>query len=532
MTLALARSLLLADAVTPTALAEALFLSATRGTSLVRTLLAARAIDTLRLEQMLERGEAPYMRHIAPVSTLVERLPAGLCDRLLAMPVRRDPRTGTVDVAVVDARDPHPAEEIGYWLRAPVRIVRTSIASMESALLRLEARVDTERDPGMRALAPPIWAPPPTPAPPIPAHLMRTPMYGTPAASARAKSEPPPEDFDLAIPLTRRNFGAPPVADVALEAVSFASTPVEIGLPAIERTTRRGDSDPVLDLRKRKPVGRTAPVDPGPVPARPAQVDPGYEPASTVRGPFAPARTLPPPPLETPPPPETPSPAARPPAATTLSPTAPSQAAAIPSGAAAPPAATTLSPTAPTASAPATAPLPATAPASRAPSMPPASAEEAAAIVEQMRGARDRDQILELLVAGTRTVAGRAVVLAVRRDALVGWTGSGEVADRPALRAVRLPNTQPTVLHDSLEQSGARTVRIPADAAHTPLLAVMSPPPTGHDVVVAAVQAEGRPVALVLADGIGDPQAALEILGDLARAAGDALGRLLRDRRG
>jgi len=101
VTFALARSLILADAVTPTALAEALFLSATRGTSLVRTLLASRAIDTLRLEQMLERGEAPFMRHIAPVTSLVERLPQGLCDRLLALPVRRDPRTGTVDVALV-----------------------------------------------------------------------------------------------------------------------------------------------------------------------------------------------------------------------------------------------------------------------------------------------------------------------------------------------------------------------------------------------------------------------------------------------
>ena len=100
------------------------------------------------------------MRHIAPVPSLVDRLPPGLCDRLLALPVRRDARTGTVDVAVVDARDPHPAEEIGHWLKAPVRVVRTSIASMESALLRLGSPADGEPDPGMRSLAPPIWSPP------------------------------------------------------------------------------------------------------------------------------------------------------------------------------------------------------------------------------------------------------------------------------------------------------------------------------------------------------------------------------------
>jgi hypothetical protein len=452
--LALARSLLLADAVTPTALAEALFLSATRGTSLVRTLLAARAIDTLRLEQMLERGEAPYMRHIAPVASLVEQLPPGLCDRLLAMPVRRDPRTGTVDVAVVDARDPHPAEEIGYWLKAPVRMVRTSIASMESALLRLGDRIDADPDPGMRSLAPPIWAPPVTP---LPSHLTRTPMYGTPAAPARRPSEPPPEDPDLAIPLTRRNAGTPPVAQVPPEALSFATTPVEIGPPAIERPARRRESDPVLDLRRRKPV----------LPQLPP-LDPLYGPASTVRGPFAPVAPLP---AEAPPPPV------------------------------------------------------------RPPSLPPPAAEPVS-VADQMRGARDRDQILDLLVAGTRSFARRAVVLAVRRDALVGWTGSAEIADRAALRAVRLPNASATVFHRSLELEGARLARIPSDVAHGPLLGVMRSPPTSEqDVVVASILAEGRPVALVLADGLGDPAAAIERLDVLARAAGDALGRLLRDRR-
>jgi hypothetical protein len=454
--LALARSLLLADAVTPTALAEALFLSATRGTSLVRTLLAARAIDTLRLEQMLERGEAPYMRHIAPVAALVERLPPGLCDRLLAMPVRRDPRTGTVDVAVVDARDPHPAEEIGYWLKAPVRMVRTSIASMESALLRLGDRIDDGPDPGMRALAPPIWAPP---VAPLPAHLTRTPMYGTPATTARPRSEPPPEDTDLAIPLTRRNAGIPPIAQAPIEAMTFAATPVDIGPPAIERPARRRDSDAVLELRRRKQV----PVEIPPL-------DPVYGPASTVRGPFAPVAP------SAPPPPPAPSPSIRP------------------------------------------------------PSLPPPAAEPVS-VAEQMRDARDRDQILDLLVAGTRSFARRAVVLAVRRDALVGWTGSTEIADRTALRAVRLPNASPTVFHRSLEHEGARLARIPVDAAHGALLGVMRSPPTSEDVVVAPILAEGRPVALVLADGLGDPEAAIERLDVLARAAGDALGRLLRDRR-
>jgi len=444
VTFALARSLLFADAVTPAALAEALFLSATRGTSLVRTLLAARAIDTLRLEQILERGEAPYMRHIAPVTALVDRLPPGLCDRLLAIPVRSDPRTGTVDVAVVDARDPHPVEELAYWLKVPVRVVRTSIATMEAALLRIVARVDSEPepDPGMRALAAPIWTPAPSPIPPS---LFRTPMYGSSAFDAAAAAlETPTEEPDIAIPLTRRNRGWQRVIDV--------------GPPAIEKATDRGrargrsdppDADPILDLRRRKATNTL------PMPDH-------ASPPLTARGPF------------------------------------PGE--------------------------------PATA-ASATPGSPGAVAPDAvAAIVGRMRETQDRDAILDLLVEGTCAVARRAGVFAVRRDALTGWAGSRDLADRHALRAIRLPNALRTVFHEAFDRNGPSLTRIPSDVAHAPLVAVMRSPPSGQ-VIVAAVVAEGKPIAVVFADGIGQAPVALERVGVLARAAGDALGRLLRDRR-
>ncbi len=436
MTFALARSLLLADAVTPAALAEALFLSATRGTSLVRTLLAARAIDTLRLEQVLERGEAPYMRHIAPVTALVDRLPPGLCDRLLAVPVRSDPRTGTVDVAVVDARDPHPAEELSYWLKAPVRVVRTSIATMEAALLRIAARVEPEPDPeiGMRSLAPPIWAPSPRP---IPASFFRTPMYGSKAFDAAAASlEAPAEDPDIAIPLTRRNFGQP-IIDVGAPAIEKDGSPAA-AREARERDARerdaRNDADPVLDLNRRK----TSPV------------------ASTAGSTVPPSREPPPS-------------------------TEPSHA--------------------------------------------------LGSVVERMHAAQDRDEILDLLVAGTRVVARRAGVLAVRRDALVGWTASRDLADRQSLRGVRLPNAVRTVFHEAFDRSGPTLTRVPVDVAHGPLVAVMRFP-LSDQIVIASVMAEGRPVAVVFADGISDAPAAVERIGILARTAGDALGRLLRERRG
>jgi hypothetical protein len=439
VTFALARSLLLADAVTPAALAEALLVSVTRRTSLVRALLGTRAIDLVRLEPLLERGGAPYMRHIAPVTFLVQRLPSGLCDRLLAIPVREDPRTKTIDVAVVDARDSHPVEEVGYWLKAPVRMVRTSIASMEAALLSLAERGDAEPVPGMRALAPPIWAPAPQSAS---AMLAQTPAFGLPTSDARPPSQgsqgstqgsraiaggPEREggDQDIAIPLTRRNLSPDPVIELSPESVRRS----------------RHDTDPILYLKRRKA-------------GAPHLEDPLAGLGDAV----------------------------------------------------------------------------AAAPAPQAATDAPSSAPAVAEIIDEMRHAHERDQILDLLVAGVRGVARRVAVLAVRRDALVGWSGSPELADRSALRGVRLANAMRTVLHEALDQDGARLARMPTDAAHAPLLSILRPHPTGQ-VAVASVRTEGKAVAVVFAADLGDRAAAIERIALLARAAGESLGRLLRERR-
>lgn len=392
MSFALARSLLLADAVTAEALAQALLVSATRGTSLVRALLTTRAIDAVRLEQQLERGEAPYMRHVAPVASLVQQLPPGLCERLLALPVRRDPRTGTIDVAVVDARDPHPVQEVAHWLRAPVRMVRTSLAAMDAALRRLDAKPEP---PGVRSLAAPIWVP----SPAQPGNLAKTPAYGSPVVdetTLRALDE------DIPIPLKRRSL--PP------------ATVVDVGPPAVEKAPQ-SDGEPVLDLRRRK--------------------------ASI--------------------PPEQPL-------------------------------------------------LPTESP------------------LERIRGANDRDQILELVVEAVRTVAPRVAVFAVRKDSLVGWTCSHAMADRATLRAARFTPGPGTALEGVLASEGSVFVRIPKDATHAPLLAGLSRAPTG-DVALVPIRVESRAVALVMADGYGDALATAKHLEDVAQAASEALARLLRERR-
>jgi hypothetical protein len=438
MTFALARSLLLADAVTPEALGQALFVAATRGTSLVRALLATRAIDGAKLEQQLERGDAPYMRHIAPVMALVQQLPPGLCERLLALPVRRDPRTSTIDVAVVDARDPHPVEEMAHWLRAPVRMVRTSLASMDTALRRIHAKPEQ----GVRTLAAPIWVPSPSPAP-APQDLSKTPAYGSPVFDESQLVDPdddssptdvidfPATDPNIPFALTRRSLA--PV------------TIIELGAPAIERPPRH-ETEPILDLRRRKPTA-VAPT-------------------------MSPAPALP-----------------------TVAP---------------------IAVVAPVAVAPPNAPAPPFA--------------EAADILEAIRNASDRDSILELLVAGTRTVARRVAVLAVRRDTLLGWTCSPELGERSVLRGVKIIPAMSNVLGDALASDQAHLVRIPKDAAHAPLLAVLRTP-LSPEVALVSVRVEGKAVALVLADELGDTLVATRRMEDLAGTAGEALAHMLREKR-
>jgi hypothetical protein len=386
---ALAQALLLADAVSPDALGQALYLSATQGASLVRSLQALGTLEPLRLEQQLEKGEAPAMRHVAPVMELVERLPPGLCERLLVLPVRQDPRTGTVDVAVVDARDTHAAEEIAFWLGAPVRLVRTSLASMDAAFRRLEEKPSSL---GMQALAPPIGA-----------------LEGSPPEEGPGPSLGP----NIPIPLTRRNSTY----------VELPTAPIE------ERSAALSAREPVLDLQRRKPPAASAAP-------------------TTLRGPFSPSPSL-------------------------------------------------------------------------APRLD---------VLVELRSARDRDRVVELLVAGAKTIARRVAILTVRREGLAGWACSPEIADTATFRKVVVSTATPTILTEVLEQGGAWLARFPHDLAHAPLIEMLKQGPP-EDVAIAGVRVEGRAALVVLAAGLPDPSRAKKYMGELSNEAGEALARVLRERR-
>jgi hypothetical protein len=117
------------------------------------TALAERFPELAELmERELERTDGPEVHWVRPHSGLVERLPEGLCQRLLAVPVHEDPHSGQVDIAAVDVLGPHVAAEFSQHLGAPVRVLRASLSLVRGALQTL--RTAAAHRPGLPSDAP------------------------------------------------------------------------------------------------------------------------------------------------------------------------------------------------------------------------------------------------------------------------------------------------------------------------------------------------------------------------------------------
>lgn len=188
VTLEVARRLLASGAITGTQTQTALFLHVTRPMPFLRALLEC-GVDPDTIDSELRRGDLPRLRNVIPAYELVQRLPSGMCGQLLAVPVRLDPITFTVDVAVADPFDAHILQEFSFHLASPVRLVQAGIVALETALAHVEQE---ERRTPHRARATRSFTP---------AFGTATPRFPLPVIKTNS---------ELPIPLVRRSKPPPP----------------------------------------------------------------------------------------------------------------------------------------------------------------------------------------------------------------------------------------------------------------------------------------------------------------------------------
>lgn len=523
MAVEFAKGLIVAEVVSADALERALYVAVSNDSPVEHALLDTGALTNDRLDEELARGDAPVLHDVVADPDLLDRLPAGLCSRLLAVPLRLDVRSNTVDVAVVNVFDTHAAEEIAFHLQANVVAVRASLEDVERALrdrpsyAALSGR--SVGSAGARPQGAPALRHPETP-PPVPKLISkRTPPWGTEVGVPHDRGS------DIPIPLTRRKSMVPeaaPAGENDLAALTYARLGGGLSLPDAA-LVRSKSSSPAPELVPNDqgltieslPVAAVEVTRSVDAPQAPSTSRDGSAFGATPNdGATANEAVLPTPPdtergLPSVPSislrdgPRTESVVPRPPP---VSVRAPSQ---RPSGA--PP----ISVRAPSVRPPGE-PKPRTTQSFPAP--------DTSQAVAALRTAHDRDTILGITQAGARGVARRVAIFVAKRGDYVGWSCTPELGDEGELRAVTVPAEAPTVLAWA---SAEGSYLGPLDpSAHGAILSVMGT--ATRDVAAVPIRVSGKTAAVVVADELGDTMIGTKRLEEIARAAGEALLRVVR----
>jgi hypothetical protein len=537
----LGRRLIAAGLVSPEEVEAALFLAVARGLPFPRVLIDRGAISERGLEAELERVGGLGLRQVDGAPEVVKRLPRAMCRRLAALPTRVDPATGTIDVAAADPLDAHVGAEFGFHLGAPIRVPARARERRMTPPFPHGAPQSTIPPPIVSPVADEAPIPlvrkiphatdelprsggtlvPPSGAPPI-AIPLGTPRPPSAIAGARATPEPDPSPAAVMPLQVSRAVAewkaqqAPGLRDRERErererdrdrarddeppSVSFPSIP-----PREHRTPPYGS--PVYDAS----APPLEPNDAGPV----YRIAPPADEAFRVREPRRADAEI--------------EPAVPPPNASTNGASASPHDAADPNARPAP----ARRPSRPT-----LAPVPYPAPAPPAPPPPDdddealpeppkrhrARAPDAAPVMDALRHASSRDEVIRLAMRGMRLTARRIAVFAVRKDGFHGWACNVELGDEEALRGLHLPPEIPSVLATATA-TAIYLGPIPATPAHEGLLAVMER--SSPDVAAVAVRVAGRAVLVLLCDDLVDTMVSTRFLGELARAVGEALARLI-----
>lgn len=545
----LTRTLLLEEVASRRRIADALYASVMGDIPLLTALVDNGATTGDILARYLARTAVPFLRQVAPVLELVDRLPPGLCARLLALPVRRDAITGTVDVVVAHPADPHAANEIAFHLGAPVRVVRAPVAAIEEALYRLRLRADSPVERFREAAAhaarelgdiaagdEPLWdsrprasEPPPTttrdPRPRLDSFDdVRDPLPSLPPLepellAAVSFAAPSPEPSARRSLMIEPGSSVPPAPPRAFPHGTRVNTPAW-GTPIHNTAIAR--SDPPSGYGSEIPIPLTRKT---------------IGPAAALRTPSAaPGGTRRPPSLADQLHPRVPG------AAPGLGegyafdgtglrdiierPLAPRIDAARIEGWARPligdssmPAVTEAPPRGSFIPGPAPLPRPSSAPRLPFPDM--------GGLLAALRNAGSRDEVLELVLTASRMVALKVALFVVKKGGYQGWVGSPELGGRTALQGVLVPLEADSIF-DRAVREDIYLGPLRADEVHAPLVRLLKSP--SRDVAAVPIRVSGKTAVIILADELGDTMMSTRRLEELAKAAGDAFGRIVRAR--
>src|SRR4051812_3808282 len=208
----------------PSQVEAALFDALNRGVSLTQAVNELYPELVELLERALDRSDFPAIHTVRPLADLVRTLPVGMCERLLSLPVHRDPRSDRIDVASVDALDGHVANEFAFHLGLPVRVLRAPFAEVVGALERLH--VSGIFLPGLSKIV--------------------SAGRGSPEHSAlEPAAEPLERRSEPALPLVRRSLAPNPLWVTDVPAFSIVEPPPLDSEDAL--------NEPVLSLSRPKP---------------------------------------------------------------------------------------------------------------------------------------------------------------------------------------------------------------------------------------------------------------------------------------
>ncbi len=510
MTDELTKALLLEEVASGDVIAEALLASVMGPLPFVQVLAESHQVSAEVLGRYLARVDAPFLRQVVPLREIVEKLPPGLCAALLALPVRRDAITGTVDVVVVDAADPHPGTEIAFHLGAPVRLVRAPLGAIEDALRRLRSRSlpppvdprDDERlyDSRPRAAAPPAAA------------------SSENAVSSFKGGTLPPTDPGVRITSSQAMLDALSADALRPSRVPVAERQAHV-MPSASYTPRRPTITPPWGTQMGAPLPKSEP------PSDPPRSGLGSEiPIPLTRRTYAAVSggTQRPPPLVDP--------------RDSLG-----EGYAVDAGhfrqivevnersrnVPDPSGASVMQ---------RVSPIPSFIPGP--PPLPGAGAYNAYAaqipfadiggILAALRAAGARDEVLELVLTGARMVARKVALFVVKRGGYLGWACTPEFGERASLQSILVPMESTSVFEEAV-RDGLYLGPLRHDEVHAALLHVMHG--ASRDVAVVPIRVSGKTAVVVLADELGDAMLATRRLEELARAAGEAFARIVRMRR-